>query len=402
MITQHLKLVIPLTVALACGSAAVSAAPLVLGDDLNSLTVFSNTYTTTGANSSVYGNVLSGGVSTTGTNAAVTGNLVSVGAANVGGGTSTVGGDVTSNGVMMVGGAVTALNGPIVSGSITSTGDSTIGAYATVGGDMLSGGAATTDANANVLGNLWSGGAATVGANSTVSGNLTSTSGPITISASGNVGGTQATGGAMPTLSGVRTSVSSESTQVTNAQNLLSGLGSGTALAAVPFSMTLAPGVYSAASLSMAAGNTFTLDGQGQEDPFWVFNIKDILAPGDDTVVSLINAGDNASVFWNVSDGYASIGDNSTFIGTIFADNYISVGASTTVSGLGSSCGGIFSATSYVSTGDGASIGGIGCSGVNVTSVTSAVPEPQMFGLMLTGLGVLGFVTRRRAQAKRA
>ena len=90
-------------------------------------------------------------------------------------------------------------------------------------------------------------------------------------------------------------------------------------------------------------------------------------------------------MIWNIG-GYASLGESSTFIGTILANTYISVGANTNVSGVGNSCGGLYSATSYVSTGDTAIVGGNGCTDIgscfsidaNGTAFFSAVaPIPQ-------------------------
>jgi hypothetical protein len=75
----------------ACVAVAICLAPIesnaaiLFGPDMQDLTVFSKTYTTTGANSTVFGNVLAGDVSTIGANGKVIGRLVSVGAGNTGG-----------------------------------------------------------------------------------------------------------------------------------------------------------------------------------------------------------------------------------------------------------------------------------------------------------------------------
>jgi hypothetical protein len=50
---------------------------------------------------------------------------------------------------------------------------------------------------------------------------------------------------------------------------------------------TLFAGVYSAASWFTTAGTTLTLDGQGQNDAMWLFNIEDILAFGGVSTVEL-------------------------------------------------------------------------------------------------------------------
>ena len=340
-------------------SAQVAPSPL-LGPDLHSQTVFANKYTSTGANSKVFGNVLSGDVSTTGANASVNGDLVSVGAATTGGRGSTVSGNIVSGDVLTTG------DGSVVGGSITSSGASTVGANSRIGGSMISGGASTTGAASTVSGDVWSGGSASIGAAATVGGAVGATA-SITVAAGGSVGSRQTLSSspidATASTEAIRTTVSSDAQQVMDAQSALTRMGSGTALApTITTNLTLNSGVYSAASLSTAAGTTLYLDGQGLDDQYWVFNITDILATGALTNVMLINSGANSSVIWNTG-GYATLGANSTFVGIILASNYISVGAHATLSGVGNSCGGLYSAASYVSIGDTSFVGGDGCGG---------------------------------------
>ncbi|WP_295956177.1 ice-binding family protein [Rhodoferax sp.] len=134
-----------------------------------------------------------------------------------------------------------------------------------------------------------------------------------------------------------------------------------------------------------------TLDAQNMDNQTWIFNITDYLVTGASTSIQLINAGVGDSIFWNTG-GYAALGATSTFEGSIFALTYISVGANTTVIGVGRSCAGLYSATSYVSSGDGSVIDSQGCSAVTVAEV----PEPATLPLVLTGLASMGVVVRRR------
>lgn len=401
---NFVKLTIPLFIALIYAPAQVSATSL-LGAELESLSVFSKEYATFGANSQVFGNVLSGDVATIGANASVFGNFVSVGAANTGGASSLVTGNIISGGVATTG------DGSIIRGSITSSGASTIGANAQVLGNMVSGGALTTGANSTVFGNILSGGAATVGANSIIKGSVAAV-GDITVSASGTTG-TRSALATSPVVPATLTSdlaakVTTNSSQIATAQTALKNMGAGTVLAAtMTTDTTLYSGVYSAASLSTTASTTLTLDGHGLDNQFWVFNITDILATGAATKIELINAGAGASVIWNTG-GYASLGANSTFLGTILSKDYTSVGALTNVTGVGSSCGSVYSATSYVSTGAGSKIGSGGCAGigsgfdivndvaVHRNVITSAVPEPESYALLLAGLGLMAGIARRR------
>jgi predicted acyltransferase (DUF342 family) len=405
----------------ACVAVAICLAPIesnaaiLFGPDMQDLTVFSKTYTTTGANSTVFGNVLAGDVSTIGANGKVIGRLVSVGAGNTGGASSSVSGDFVSGGVLTTG------DGSTIGGSIMSSGAATIGAGSRVAGDMTSGGAATTGDSSRVGGDLKSGGAASTGANSTVVGDVAAV-GLISIGANSLVGSQHALMASPLAPLGLTASlealVTSLALQVSSAQGALSKMVSTFLLApTITTDRTLVSGVYSAASLSTTAGTTLTLDGQGLEDQYWVFNIADILATGASTNIVMINAGKNSAVVWNTG-GYASLGANSTFLGEILAQTYVSVGAHTDVAGVGGACGAIFSATSYVSLGDTATVGGKGCSGLGSgfavgddgaayhvnTPVLSpldaaAVPEPGVWGLMIVGFGLVGAVLRRQRAA---
>jgi hypothetical protein len=389
-----------------------AAAPALVSEGLQNLTIFSQTYTTTGANSLVSGNVLSGDVSSTGANASVAGNLVSVGAVTIGGAGSKVSGNILSGGVLTTG------DGSVVGGNITSSGASTVGANSKIGGNMVSGGAATTGASSTVTGNIQSGGAASVGAVSTIGGTVAAV-GAISIAAGSTVG-LQSTLSSSPidataTTAAINATVTADALQVSAAQIALSAMGAGHVLAAtITTNLTLDSGVYSAASLSTAAGTTLFLDGQNLSNQYWVFNIADILATGVSTNIELINAGLNSSVIWNIG-GYASLGASSRFLGTTLADLYISVGANTDVAGVGNSCGSLYSATSYVSTGDAATIGGIDCistdSGFVVDQAGTAqyslaplidnqtsAPEPASWALLITGVFLTGLLKRSRAR----
>lgn len=387
----------------------VFAEPL-LNQDLAGQTVFSKTYTTTGANSVVFGDVLAGGVSTTGANSRVSGDLVSAGAATTGGAGSRVDGDIVSGDVATTG------DGSLIGGNITASGASTIGANSHVAGNMISDGVATTGDTSRVGGHVYSGGAASTGANSTVVGAVAAM-GAISVGANSVVGSTQTLTlqpfAATTATAALVSLASSVAKSVLDAQAALNKMGAGTLLAAtMTTDTTLYAGVYSAASLSTTAGTTLTLDGKGQAGQFWVFNIADILAIGASTKIVLKDFGLNSSVIWNTG-GYASLGANSYFIGTVFAQTYISVGADTVATGVGSSCGGLYSATSYVSTGDGSRVGRNGCTGADnsmnidangvathslapVIHFDTAVPEPGTWAMMLVGLGLVGSSQRRR------
>ena len=375
---------------------------------------------------SVSSYVKSGDLITTGDGSIVTGNMMASGAANIGANATVV--------------------GNVVSGDV-----GTAGAKASIGGDFMAIGANSIGANANVGGNFSSGGLASTGANSTVGGHVLA-GGAASVSATSQVGGmVQAVNpgpgqtwlSASPVPSNMTSTVRSEviAHVATDAEILRLAQASLTSMANstapvmghdtlntvitsyLPATMTvdttLFAGVYSAPSWSTTAGTTLKLDAQNLDNQSWVFNFASILAFGGATNVVLINAGEGSSVVWNVNngalEGYASLGDGAHVIGTIIGNTYVSVGANAHVLDVGTSCGGVYSQTSYVSTGANSIIGGIGCTGGNLDlnldgTMTIAsvepepqpepdpqpVPEPASYSMLLAGLGLMGFMLRRR------
>lgn len=84
--------------------------------------------------------------------------------------------------------------------------------------------------------------------------------------------------------------------------------------------MVLTPGVYSFSSSAFLTG-TLTLDGQGQTNPLFVFQMGSTLITASGASVNLINGTfDTANdVFWQVGSS-ATLGTATAFIGTIIAD----------------------------------------------------------------------------------
>lgn len=324
---KHIKMTFLGLILFACSPLHIAATEL-LGLDLQDLSVFSNTYTTTGADSTVYGNILTGDVGTSGAGGTITGSFTAVGAVTLGGisGTS----------------REATVSGDIISGGVLTTGD-----HASVGGSATSGGAATIGPAGTVGGDLAAAGAITLGPDSYVSGSVVS--GEVDVA---------------ELLEGLNYKVDSNQLQILAAQEAISKMVTTTELAAtITTDITLTSGVYHAASLATTASTTITLDAMGREDQFWVFNIDDILTTGASTKIELINGADSGNIIWN-SNGYTALGANSTFLGTLMSKEYISVGANAKAVGSGDSCGGLFSALSYVSAGKDAQIGREGCQGI--------------------------------------
>jgi hypothetical protein len=168
--------------------------------------------------------------------------------------------------------------------------------------------------------------------------------------------------------------------QLNDAQKTLFAMKNDYELLATTSGGVFEPGVYRSTALTSAAGSTITLDGKGQESPFWVFNLDTYLVTGANTTIEIVNSGDGASVIWNAG-GYISMGANTSFLGSAFTGAYVSGGA-----GAGVSCGNLF-AKSYITLGasvDFTSTNCIGTDSWNQSSQTLAASAITLEGLEFT------------------
>ncbi|MDD5275091.1 MAG: DUF3494 domain-containing protein [Methylovulum sp.] len=193
--------------------------------------------------------------------------------------------------------------------------------------------------------------------------------------------------------------------QLTTARTGLGSLGAGTILAADMVGLTLFPGIYTVPAGTTNLSGALTLDGQGNANAAWVFQMDSTLITSSNSVVNVINTGAGAGVFWNVASS-ATIGTNTSFMGNILA--LASITMDPTATDL---CGRVLADTAAVTlqmntlsgvcAGNLAGSGGLGggldvtASGVNILpflSTNSTVPEPST--LILLMLGAVGFVNR--------
>ena len=81
--------------------------------------------------------------------------------------------------------------------------------------------------------------------------------------------------------------------------------------------MTLAPGVYCFSSSSGLTGN-LTLDGGGDPNAFWIFQIGSTITTATNSSVIMAGAGSPGNVFWQVGSS-ATIGTGTAFQGNVLA-----------------------------------------------------------------------------------
>lgn len=106
--------------------------------------------------------------------------------------------------------------------------------------------------------------------------------------------------------------------QLTTARTNLGGLGAGTLLPADLAGLTIFPGIFTVPAGITNLSGTVTLDGQGNANAFWLFQM-DTLITSSASVVSVINTGTGAGVFWNIASSATSIGSTTSFEGNILA-----------------------------------------------------------------------------------
>jgi uncharacterized Zn-binding protein involved in type VI secretion len=102
------------------------------------------------------------------------------------------------------------------------------------------------------------------------------------------------------------------------AKTELGSLGAGTLLPANLGGLTLSPGVYTVPAGTTNLTGTLTLNGQGNLNAFWVFQMPSTLITSPGSVVNVINTGAGAGLFWNVGSS-ATLDTTTSFEGNILA-----------------------------------------------------------------------------------
>jgi len=95
--------------------------------------------------------------------------------------------------------------------------------------------------------------------------------------------------------------------------------------------LTLAPGIYKSTS-SLGLTGTLKLDGQGNANAVWIFQIASSLTTISNSSIVLIGNAQASNVYWQVGSS-ATLGTNSTFNGNILALTSITLTTGATLNG---------------------------------------------------------------------
>jgi uncharacterized protein with beta-barrel porin domain len=105
--------------------------------------------------------------------------------------------------------------------------------------------------------------------------------------------------------------------------------------------LTLTPGVYSFSSAAQLTG-ALTLNGLGNPNAVFIFNIGSSLTTASASVVNLVNNAQGGNVFWRVGSS-ATLGTTTSFVGDILANTSITLNTGAKIS-----CGAAWASTGAV------------------------------------------------------
>ncbi len=154
---------------------------------------------------------------------------------------------------------------------------------------------------------------------------------------------------------------------------------------------TLPAGVYMSTS-TLGITGTLTLDGQGNPNAQFIFQIGSALTTATGSSVVLINGANAANVFWQIGSS-ATLGTSSTFVGNILALSSISLGTGAVLNGRALARNGAVTLLSNPITAPAGSGGGGGGSGGGGSPPPT--PSPSTLILVVTALACVGIYQTR-------
>lgn len=167
--------------------------------------------------------------------------------------------------------------------------------------------------------------------------------------------------------------------------------------------LTLAPGVYNFSSSAQLTG-VLNLNGFGNPNSVFIFNIGSTLTTASASVVSLLNGAQGGNVFWRVGSS-ATLGTTTSFAGDILAQASVTLNTGATIN-----CGAAWARTGAVTldtntitlcnliTGNGVGVGvGVDVGGAvlgptGVPLIGSLLPQPASFNQRSVANAIDGFV----------
>jgi len=170
---------------------------------------------------------------------------------------------------------------------------------------------------------------------------------------------------------------------------------------------TLAPGVYFFSSSAQLTGTLNLVNPSDVPGATWIFIIGTTLTTASNSVVDVNDpSGSNDGLYWLVGSS-ATLGTNTSFEGNILATDSITLNTGAT-----DSCGRALASTGAVTLDN--NVISIGCSATNNeggsegggsngfsggTAPVAAVPEPNTFALLASGLIALVFLALRASRS---